>query len=175
MRYLSARLAFAGLFAGLAAFGGARLAAQDFAPSEEVATYFNKRFGFTISYPTAYFSPQEPLREDGRVWASPDGRAKLLAGAFGNDEGLSLIAYRAFLMKESYGNAEIDYAPVRDGWFVLSGTRDGTMFYERVTFSCGGKRINSWAMLYPATEREVYDRIIEKIARTYRPGARNCE
>jgi hypothetical protein len=38
---------------------------------------------------------------------------------------------------------------VRDTWFVLSGTRDGTIFYERVTFTCGGKLINSWAMLYP--------------------------
>jgi hypothetical protein len=84
------------------------------------------------------------------------------------------MEYRAFLMKESYAGAEVDYAPVRDGWFVLSGTRDGIIFYERVTFACGGRRINSWAMLYPAAERQVYDRIVEKIARTYRPGGRNC-
>jgi hypothetical protein len=163
----------ASLLAGFAGLGAA--AAQDFAPSEEVATYLNKRYGFTITYPTARFTPQEPLREDGRVWVSPDGNAKLLAGAFGNDEGLSLIEYRSFLMKESYANAQVDYAPVRNTWFVLSGTRDGTIFYERVTFSCGGRRINSWAMLYPAAERHVYDGVLEKIARTYRPGVRNCE
>ena len=27
------------------------------------------------------------------------------------------------------------------------------MFYERVTFTCGGRLINSWAMLYPTEER----------------------
>ena len=52
-------------------------------------------------------------------------------------------------------------------WFVLSGTRDGTMFYERVTFTCGGRRINSWAMLYPVAERRLYDRIVEQVARSY--------
>jgi hypothetical protein len=108
------------------------------------------------------------------VWVSHDGNAKLLAGALANDEGMSLGEYRQFLLKESYAGAEVDYAPMRDTWFVLSGTRDGTMFYERVTFTCGGRRINSWAMLYPATERQIYDRIVEQVASTYRPGASNC-
>jgi hypothetical protein len=57
---------------------------------------------------------------------------------------------------------------------VLSGTRDGVMFYERVTFTCGGRRINSWAMLYPAAERGLYDRIVEQVARSYRAGEANC-
>jgi hypothetical protein len=48
------------------------------------------------------------------------------------------------------------------------------MFYERVTFTCGGRLINSWAILYPAGERRVYDRILEKVARSYRPGERSC-
>jgi hypothetical protein len=108
------------------------------------------------------------------VWVSHDGNAKLLAGALENADGMSLTEYRAFLLKQSYAGAEVDYAPLRDTWFVLSGTRDGTIFYERVTFTCGGKLINSWAMLYPAAERQVYDRILEKVARTYRAGERDC-
>jgi hypothetical protein len=175
MTYVSARLALvAGLFAGLAALSAFKVPAQGFAPSEEIATYFNKRHGFTLSYPTARFTPQEPLSDEGRVWVSHDGNAKLLAGALANDENLSLGEYRQFLLKESYAGAEVDYAPMRDTWFVLSGTRDGTMFYERVTFTCGGRRINSWAMLYPVAERQIYDRIVEKVARTYRAGASNC-
>jgi hypothetical protein len=165
----------AGVIAALAGLGAIESAAQSYAPNEEVATYLNKRHGFTLSYPTARFSPQEPLSEDGRVWVSHDGNAKLLAGALANDEGMSLGEYRQFLLKESYAGAEIDYAPMRDTWFVLSGTRDGTMFYERVTFTCGGRRINSWAMLYPVGERQIYDRIVEKVARTYRAGVSNCE
>jgi hypothetical protein len=175
MNCFSARLALiAGLFAGFAGSGAITAAAQGYAPTEEVATYLNKRYGFTLSYPTARFAPQEPLSEEGRVWVSHDGNAKLLAGALANDEGMSLGEYRQFLLKESYAGAEVDYAPMRDTWFVLSGTRDGTMFYERVTFTCGGRRINSWAMLYPVAERQIYDRIVEKVASTYRAGASNC-
>jgi hypothetical protein len=141
---------------------------------EEIATYTNKRFGFTLSYPTARFRPREPLSEEGRVWISHDGSARLLAGALSNAEGMSLKDYREFILKESYAGAEIDYAPIRDTWFVLSGTRDGTIFYERVTFTCGGRLINSWAILYPAAERQLYNRVVEQVARSYRAGQSNC-
>ncbi len=141
---------------------------------EEIATYHNERFGFRLSYPTARFKPKESLSEEGRMWVSDDGNARLLAGALPNAGAMSLKDYRAFVLKESYEGADIDYAPVRDTWFVLSGTRDGTIFYERVTFTCGGRLINSWAMLYPAAEREAYNRLVEQVARSYRAGQSKC-
>jgi hypothetical protein len=150
-------------------------AAQPAIPvQEEFATYTNKRFGFTLSYPTARFRPQEPLSEEGRLWVSQDGNARLLAGALPNADGMTLKDYRQFVLHESYPGAVIDYAPIRGSWFVVSGTRDGTMFYERVTFTCGGKLINSWALLYPAAERAAYDRVVEQVARSYRAGQSNC-
>ena len=139
----------------------------------EIATYRNPLYGFSISYPAAQFAPREPLAEEGRVWVSPDG-ARLLAGGLPNDAGLSLREYRELVLRESYQGADVDYAPVRDTWFVLSGTRDGTIFYERVTFTCGGRVINSWALLYPQAERRRYDRVVEQVARSYRAGAGNC-
>ncbi len=135
-------------------------------------TYRNARHGFTIAYPTARF-PEEPANEseDGRLLVSKDGVARLLVGAFANAEDSTLADYRTFLIENNYVGAQIDYAPVRDKWFVLSGTRDGTMFYERVSFTCGGKLINSWALLYPASERRTWDPVLERIARTYSAGA----
>jgi hypothetical protein len=140
-----------------------------------IATYRNERHGFSLSYPAAVFSEQ-PLQApaEGRVFASRDGSARLLAGALANADGLSLRDYRALVLQQSYPGAQIDYAPVRDSWFVVSGTRGGVTFYERVTFTCGGRLINSWAMLYPASERIVYDRIVEHVARSYRPGREGC-
>jgi hypothetical protein len=142
---------------------------------DALATYRNERYGFTLSYPGREFSPQPPQRDDGRVFVSRDGNARILAGALPNSDGLRLRDYRSFVLRQSYAGASIDYAPVRENWFVLSGTRDGIMFYERVTFTCGGRIINSWAMLYPAAERRIYDRIVEQVARSYRPGhGDNC-
>lgn len=135
-------------------------------------SYRNARHGFMIAYPTALFAPDpERESEDGRAVVSTDGRARLLVGAFLNQDNTDLAAYRAFLLSESYAGAALDYAPVRDKWFVLSGTRDDNVFYERVTFTCGGRIINSWAMLYPASERRTYDRVVERVAKSYSPGA----
>ena len=72
---------------------------------------------------------------------------------------------------ENYGGADLDYAPVKKRSFIVSGTRGTMHFYERVSFTCGGRLINSWALLYPVAERHIYDRIVEAIARTYSPGA----
>ena len=79
--------------------------------------------------------------------------------------------YRDYLMQESYAGADIDYAPVRGKWFVISGTMGDQEFYERVSFTCGGQLINSWAMIYPKSERRFYNRVVEAVARTYSPGA----
>jgi hypothetical protein len=141
---------------------------------EEIATYTNKRFGFQLSYPTARFKPQEPLSEEGRIWVSHDGNARLMAGALPNADGMNLKDYREFVLNKSYAGGTLDYAPIRDNWFVLSGTRDGTVFYERVTFTCGGRLINSWAIIYPVQEKQIYDRLVEQVARGYRTGRSNC-
>ncbi len=139
---------------------------------DEWATLKNARHGFAIAYPTAVFEQKSaPTSEDGRVLVSKDGKAKLLVGAFDNAEQNSLEDYRQFLLNDQYSGADVDYAPVRQRWFVLSGTRNGEIFYQRVSFTCGGKLINSWAMLYPEAERKIYDRVVEAVARTYSPGA----
>lgn len=139
---------------------------------DEWATLKNARHGFAIAYPTAVFEQKTaPTSEDGRVLVSKDGKAKLLVGAFDNAEENSLESYRQFLLNEQYAGAAVDYAPVRERWFVLSGTHNGEIFYQRVSFTCGGKLINSWAMLYPQSDRKLYDRVVEAVAKTYSPGA----
>lgn len=136
------------------------------------ATLRNERHGFLIAYPIEVFEQRgEPQTDEGRVLYSRDGKAQLLVGAFANDDSTSIEAYRNFLLHENYAGAQIDYAPMRSRWFVLSGTIGDREFYERVSFTCGGKLINSWAMVYPSAERRFYNRIVEAVARSYTPGA----
>ena len=160
------------LAAGLLSLAMPGVAAQE---QSGIANYRNERHGFSLSYPAGTFAAQPPpANDEGRVFVSRDGNARLLAGALPNADGVNLRDYRALVLQQSYPGAAIDYAPVGAMWFVLSGTRDGMMFYERVTFTCGGRLINSWAMLYPAAERRLYDRIVEQVARSYRPGEGGC-
>lgn len=136
------------------------------------ATIQNKRYGFQIAYPVnVLFPAPTPSGEDGRVLKSADGQAKMLVATFDNTENLSLGAYRKFLLTDIYANTRLDYAPQKERWFVLSGTRGAETFYERVTFTCGGALINSWAMVYPTSRKAFYDTLVEAVARTYTPGS----
>jgi hypothetical protein len=135
-------------------------------------TIQSERYGFMIAYPGSVFAPAAGApAENGHVLVSRDGGARLLVAAFDNETSATLAEYRAQLLAENYNGADIDYAPMRKRYFVLSGTRGAMHFYERVSFTCGGRLINSWALLYPVSERHIYDRIVEAVARTYSPGA----
>jgi hypothetical protein len=136
------------------------------------STVENERFGFLLAYPGSVFAPREGSSPDeGTVLVSRDGNARLAVAAFENENDATLEEYRDQLLSENYNGAQIDYAPVKKKWFVVSGTRGEMHFYERVSFTCGGKLINSWALLYPAAERGLYDRVVEAIAESYTPGA----
>lgn len=162
-----ARLAL--LFAALSGLANVAAAGPRFDSWTEVK---NERHGFAIAYPASIFEQSAPPKTDeGRVFLSKDGKAKLLVGAFANESGASLKDYRKFLLEQQYADADIDYARTKRSWFVLSGTLGGEMFYQRVSFTCDGKLINSWAMLYPVSDRKLYDRVVEAVARTFTPGA----
>jgi hypothetical protein len=136
------------------------------------ATVLHPQRGFQIAYPANVFSPSAgPVNADGQVFISRDGAAKLIVGAFSNEGGATMLDYRSQLLSENYAGADIDFGPIRRTWFIVSGTRAGMHFYERVSFTCDGRLINSWALLYPAAQRRTYDRVVEAIARTYTPGA----
>lgn len=151
------------------------------APSAQTAgagewrAYSHPRLGYRIAYPGDTFLPVDSPAEEGFVLNSRDGKARLAIAAFENETGMPLEDYRNLVINRSYAGAIFDYAPVRRSWFVLSGERDGQMFYERVAFTCGGRRITSWAMVYPVAERGFYDRLVEAVAPTFRPsdGARS--
>jgi hypothetical protein len=130
------RLAAAGAAFGI--FAGAGMA------QERGDIYRNDRHGFVLKYSAAQFIALPEASKDGRQFVSVDGKARLLAGTVANVDNRSLKSYRDYLIREAYAGADITYAPVRDTWFVLSGVRkDGTLFYQRVNFLCGGRSINS--------------------------------
>lgn len=139
-----------------------------------IATYRNERHGFSLSYPAAQFIALPSPTEDGRQFVSKDGTARLLVGTLPNFDNKNLRDYRTFVLNESYPGAKVDYAPLRDTWFVVSGIHNGMAFYQRVNFACGNRNINSWAVVFPEGQKAVYEPIIEQVHRDYRLGHGNC-
>ena len=164
------------LLGGGLASATALAAAGALAQAGRFDTHDNDKHGFSLTYPTDTFVALPISTPDGFQAVSRDGNARLLVGTISNFDGKSLADYRAFLLNAAYPGARVDYAPVRPTWFVVSGVRkDGiTAFYQRVNFVCGGRNINSWAVIFPAGQEPVYSKIIDQIHRDYAVGAGNC-
>ena len=148
---------------------------QDHAQKEGWTGYHNARFGFSLSYPSHIFQVERTTESgDGQLFVSRDGSARLLVGAFANTDRHSPRSYQDLIAHDTYAGFTVDYAPTGPRWSVLSGAREGTMFYEKAIFSCQGKLINSFAMTYPVAERKLYDAIVEQIEDTFRAGEAGC-
>ena len=143
-------------------------------PGPALATYRNERHGFTVSYPTAQFIALPAATEDARLFVSNDDKARLLVGTLENTDNKTVAQYQAVPAARELCRRDRRLRAVRDKWFVLSGVRNGTAFYQRVSFSCGGRKIDSWAMLFPEAQKATYEPIIEQVHRSYRVSDRNC-
>ena len=139
-------------------------------------SYRNERFGLSLSYPGEVFHIERTSDAgDGVVFAARGTDARMLVGAFPNRDRQTVAFYQDFVARKSYAGYQIHYRPRGNTWFVLSGEGDGKIFYEKVMFSCGGRVINSFALIYPAAERRTFDPIVERVEDTFRAGTRGCE
>lgn len=163
-----------GVVAAVCIGGGLREGARA-AVAENWKEYRNERFGLSLYYPAGVFALDRTTESgDGQLFVSQVGDARLLVGGFANDTGFSPASYQTYLARKSYSQYRIDYRPVSHTWFVLSGEGNGRIFYEKVMFSCGGRLINSFALLYSIAEREAFDRLIARMEQSFRPG-QNCQ
>lgn len=150
-------------------------AARDGRLEQGWTEYRNERFGFSLRYPSDLFELEKTSEAgDGQVFVARDGEARLLVGALPNDKGQSPAAYQDYIAQQSYSEYQIGYRRLAGRWFVLSGEGNGKTFYEKVMFSCAGRLINSFAMVYPTQQRQIFDPVVEGIEASFRP-ARACD
>ena len=131
------------------------------------ASYRNARFGFAVRYPADVFAHDVgPASDNVRTFVSRDG-AMLRIFADDNLAGTTLIRYRRSRMEERYAGAVFDQVPQRKFGFVLSGTQGDNAFYERVTFACDGRIVYGWQMIFPVSQRTLYDLVAGEMDRTF--------
>lgn len=160
----------------LATLAGAALALAVLPAAEAAdrwALQTDPDIGFRYSYPANVFSP---IESDGKPYfhyfASTSSEAKFLVGAWNNAKGQSPEGLKRWLIENVGGYDETTYRPRGRSWFVLSGYRGDSIYYEKVMFSCGGSLVNVFAITYPVEQRDMYDRIVERMEDTFRPGSR---
>jgi hypothetical protein len=142
-------------------------------------TYRSEQGNLAFEYPSGIFTeekgdPTDALRtrtadRAGRVFTTRDGTAGLQIGTFPNLDNASVDEMRKRALAASYSDAKLDYNRSASNWYVLSGTRGKETFYERVHFSCSGRRLDIWAVTYPTAEASFYDDIVEEMHKRFRP------
>jgi hypothetical protein len=142
--------------------------------ADDWLTYNNPRYGFSLQYPSNVFAVERTAQAgDGQLFVAKNGDARLLVGTLSNEANFTPASYRSYIARHSYADYRIGYHRLGGSWFALSGEGNGKIFYEKAMFSCGGRRINSFAMIYRADQRHIFDRIVERVENSFRPGA-NC-
>ena len=145
------------------------------ASAQNWSEYRNERYGFSLRYPADIFVVERTAEAgDGQVFVANDADARLLVGALVNTSNFTPRAYQDYIAKNSYGDYDISYRRLGRSWFALSGEGNGKTFYEKVMFTCGGRLINSFAMIYPNDKKYLFDPIVERIEDTFR-AANDCE
>jgi hypothetical protein len=143
-------------------------------------TYRSESAGFAFEYPPDVFAvvagdPTEALRgrteaRAGRIFTTADGRASLQIATVPNLDKASVGQLRDRAVAASYKKARLDYNRVAESWYVVSGIQGASTFYERVHFSCGGRRLDIWTVTYPSAEGKDFEPMIDEMARRFRSG-----
>jgi hypothetical protein len=133
-------------------------------------TYRNDRFGTTIEYPSDKFrSLRPPDNNDGLAFEAADGgRFTVSAGRNINDDTLAQV--EASYLTDREPGEKITYRDRGPNWFVLSGTRGGTIFYERHLLSHRNELLNNFDITYPARLKAAYDPIVARMSKSLRAG-----
>ncbi|TPL94992.1 hypothetical protein FJ948_00760 [Mesorhizobium sp. B2-3-12] len=128
------------------------------------STYVNERFGTVCTFPDEIFTDRQPEPEngDGQVWLSKDGASLTCSGILNVDEDTpkGFVADEKASKEPGYA---VTYSKTGKNWAVLSGMKDGKIFYERRLFGRDGVIRTVW-IDYPPALKSKYDPLVGAIA-----------
>jgi hypothetical protein len=139
------------------------------ARAQDWTSYRSPRFGYTLVFPAGIVEPRSESR-DGRSmeFASDDGLVRLKVLADPNHGHVLLGDYREAILRE-LPEYNLQYGPMGRSWFVLSGVRGDSIYYQKVHFACGGRVINAFSLTYPARLKRRFDPIVTTIEKSFHP------
>lgn len=136
-------------------------------------TYVNNRLGTTVDYPSDIFREEEQLIEDDGAlqFQTESGDAAMFVLAAPNTW---LDPPKAYLEKYiNLAGVQIRQLLITDIHYVVEGTRNGQVLYERCIFPQDPpKRIHCVGVIYPAAHSAKWEPIVARIARSLRYAPR---
>jgi hypothetical protein len=156
----------------LAVFCGSSRSVAEWTQTLDWETYRSERFGYSLLFPASMLE-QRSETPDGRgiELSSKDGFVRLKVLAVDNSDNISIGEYRAAILREFSANNQLKYGPMGQSWFVLSGARGDSIYYQKVLFACSGRIINAFALTYPEQQKREFDSVVTTIEKNFHPTA----
>lgn len=137
-------------------------------------TYVNPRFGTRAEVPLNGFSVDRPPENgDGQSWTSTDGKSRISVYGSFMVVADTFKGYREFTLDTARKDGvTITYSAGTNDWFTYSGTRGPVIVYMRALLSkaCAPPVVHHVYLQYPAAQREGYDAIVARMAKSLRAG-----
>jgi hypothetical protein len=111
-----------------------------------------------------------PDADDGRRFKSADGAEFAVSASYAAMD-YTLATYRDFIVKNLAPGSAIAYETRGKNWFVVSGTRGDSIFYEKHLLSHRGEMNEDLVISYPAALKATYDPIAARMAKSLRSAS----
>ena len=138
------------------------------APAQDkFSTYSNDRFFFSIEYPSDLLKLQPPPENnDGATFLSSDGVEMRVWGQYNAESKTLQERYerdlKGFTEKPTY------MALKRD-WYVLSGVKDGKIFYQKTLIRRkDGDVFFTFTLEYPTIQKGKFDPVVKRISDSFK-------
>lgn len=152
---------------GAATWGASASARLDAvcARAKEYGCYVNHKYGYVAAWPRKLLSPQgESDSGDGQRFASADGRAEMACWAsFASVTGRTLE--QVFREAREELGAQAGYKRIARDFFVVSGLKDGRIFYRKTIFA--GEVEAGFQIEYPQELKEEFDPVVRDLAAAF--------
>ena len=131
------------------------------------ASYVNQRYGFSLSWPAGDYAVREADNGDGITVT--DGQGLELRAWGSNSPGVLNESFNEVLKAQKQAFSKVTYKAVKagEGWFVLSGLRNGRIAWVKVF--CGAQTLYAVDVSYPANAKARCDKLVGTVNRTFAP------
>ena len=120
-----------------------------------------------LDYPVSVFTPGKKDTEDFQRFSGPNKNIYFRVAGLPNDEEMSPKQIRAEYIKNR-GRGEIVYERTKSDFLVLSGIRDGKIFYSKIAVSPDSRNICVLHIVYPQKAKRSFDAIVTRMSRSFK-------
>ena len=144
------------------------LSVEIVAAQVKYSTYTNRCFGYSLQYPSTLRMQPADVTGSGRIFLSKDKDIEM--GVWAHYNSLYRSVEEEFDEElKRYGNA-ISYKRILKNGFVVSGVKDGTIFYQKTLYHKFKSTdvYFTFTIEYPSERYKLYNAIVVKMSRSFR-------